>query len=1072
MITIYKTHSMKDGAMHIMDVIGRVDKSNLSTMHTIIVPDRASLEMERLLLKYTGGSFNAQVLTFRRLASRILPQYEYLSKQAGIMALAGIVQDNKQNLVCYTKGVDNAGFVADMYDTISMLKYCKIPPAKLIDDSLPRTVSGKAKDIATLYQGYLDYTQNRFIDSADKMDLLAEQIPFVDMVKNGYFYLCDFDNLSTQELAIVEKLMLSCRGVTVACCVGQNSDDRYLYLNDIYNGVLDLCQRNCIEPNIVENTLADKNPHTRQIGKYLYRYIEPTPIDNKGFVELFQGETRAKEVYALGCKIQNYVRNGGRYKDVYVVTSDIAKYSNAIATTFDELQIPYFCDKQFALDSQPYARYVLDYLTLCKNNGKLANVLNFAKNYLFCGNFDDNDWESALYKFENYCLKYNVSYHYDNFSLGKNEEYFAVADSFRQKFNDLYKSVVIPQMLSVNKYVQLVRNLLTAEDVATKNNIFAEKQRQLGYVVEANATTQAVEKFEQVLVQAEKIMGERVMTLEDFIKMLTSAVASVKISVIPQLSDCVVFANMAKARKHDIKFLALLGANYGAMPIVKSDCKLLSDANIKDLQEAGINVEPQIFTENKRERFSLFQLLQEPTEKLYVSFASTDGADSLTPSTFVGELSQMFYQKGNPLVICEEEEDEEIYTERQAIAKVILNTRRLADKQLVKMPAYNILNEHYRQQTEKYQQDKNGLEIAIDCGERLFFKSARTSVSQLTDFYKCPYKFFIEYGLNVKPREIAQLKSADLGNILHEVMENYVADMDITEGEDVTIQKAQKWFDNAMTNDFYRGLKHDVQMQGTLEQLKAESVKMCLVVKDQLAHSNFINLKTELEFGTENSPDTAVKVDYGGGAFNLNGKIDRVDGYGDHLIIIDYKSGAKASQYGEKDLYIGHKMQLLVYLQAAQNIYGKKPAGFYYFNMHNNFTDPDNDKVYTYNGRTLNDVDIARALDTRLQTFNESEKLGLKITDKGTIDGRRKKTLTAEQIDNQVEYALRLIKKAGQLMKNGYTAVSPYEKSCEFCDYKNICDYNDIYTYAERKVAERIGPKTIDQTVKGEGNDE
>ncbi|MBQ3041906.1 MAG: hypothetical protein IJD47_01780, partial [Clostridia bacterium] len=199
MITIYKNSTTKQCAMQIVQALKRVDKSNLDVMHTVIVPDRSTLEMERLILQEIGGSFNVQVLTFRRLASRILPKYEYLSKQAGIMALAGIIQDNKRNLKCFTKGVDSPGFVADMYDTISMMKYCKIQPSKLINDKLPTSVRGKAEDIATLYQAYLDYTQNRFVDSADKLDLLCDQLPNVQSVKDGYFYLCDFDNLTAQE---------------------------------------------------------------------------------------------------------------------------------------------------------------------------------------------------------------------------------------------------------------------------------------------------------------------------------------------------------------------------------------------------------------------------------------------------------------------------------------------------------------------------------------------------------------------------------------------------------------------------------------------------------------------------------------------------------------------------------------------------------------------------------------------------------------------------------------------------------------------------------------------------------
>ncbi len=1067
MITIYKNSTTKQGAMQIVQALQRVDKSNLSVMHTVIVPDRASLEMERLVLSQVGGSFNVQVLTFRRLASRILPKYEYLSKQAGIMALAGIIQDNKQNLRCYTKGVDSAGFVADMYDTISMMKYCKISPERLDDERLPKSIRGKSADISLLYREYLNYTKDRFIDSADKLDLLCEELSKVDAVKGGYFYLCDFDNLSAQELALVEQLVLHSQGVTISCCVSDNYVDKYLYLNDIYDGVLKICERNCIEPNIVENSTIDANPYTRQIGQHLYRYTTPKPIECGDFLEIFQGETRYKEVYNLACMVQKYVRAGGRFKDVYVVTSDVDKYSNAICDVFEQLQIPYFCDRQFALSDQPYAQFVLDYLNLYRNNGRLQNVLSFVKNHLFCGNFDGQTDERDVYKFENYCLKYNISYRYDGFSLGLEDYYYPRAEVFRQKFNELYKSIVLPSSAKAIDYVAQIRQLLAKCDIVGKNTAFAEEQQKQGYAEQSSVTLQSVEKFEQVLVQAETIMGDRFVTLEDFAKALTAAVASVKISIIPQHNDCVVFANMAKARKHDIKFLALLGANYGMMPIVKKDCKLLTDANIKDLKTAGVDVEPQIFTENKRERFSLFQLLQEPTHKLYVSCATTDGADSLTPSPFVEQLCNLFLQKGKPLTV-NEREMEDVFTEKQAIAKVILNKRKLADQQIVKMPTFDIFSRRFAEVASQYQFDKDGQKVTIQGGERLFFKSSRTSVSQLTQFFQCPYKFFIKYGLNVNPREVAQLKSNDLGTILHDVMEHYVAMVDVDESDKQTTQKANDCFDEAMRNDFYRALKNDPQMQGILSQLRAEAIRMCKVVKKQLANSKFTNVKTELSFDGENAP--MVQIDYGKGKFNLNGKIDRIDGYGEHMIVIDYKSGATASDYTEESLYDGQKLQLLVYLRAAQDCYNLRPAGFYYFNMHNNFTDVSTENVYTYKGRTLNDLDIACAIDTKL-TSGKSEKLGLKLKKDGELH-KSGSLISAEQFDHQVTYATELIKRAGQLMHQGYVAVSPYGKCCAFCDYKSICDYGDVYTYEPRQVKGTVNAQTITNIVTKGENDE
>jgi len=1053
---------MKDASEFVMNAIKHIDKRNLSVMHTIIVPDRASLEAERQLLHAVGGSFNAQIRTFRRLAAEILPKYEYLSKQAGIMALGSIIQDNKDKLVCYTKGVDTAGFVSDMYDTISMMKYCRILPSMLNDATLPKSVQSKAKDIGMLYQAYLDYTADRFVDSADKMDLLCKSISSSAVVKNSYFYIYDFDNLSKQELAVLEQLITYSQGVTVACCVGKTPSDKYLYLDDIYTGVMDICKKSGIGVNVIEGENYS-NKYVGQIGRNLYRYGNCTPIDCNGFVEIFRGATRVQEVYALACRIQKFVRQGGRFKDVYVVTSDVDRYFNSVSTVFDEFEIPYFCDRQFALSAHPYARFVMDYLNVCRNNAKLGAVLPFVKNYLFCGNSAEDERDD-VYLFENYCLKYNVSYRYDEFKLGKSEPYFDRADRFRAKFNDLYKNNVIPSSDTVDNYVNAVRQLIERSDINRLNEKFADEQAARGFEFESKVTRQAADKFDQVLTQAAKVLGNRYVKSDEFAKTLAMGVEAVKISVLPVMNDCVIFANMAKARKHDVGFLALLGANYGAMPIVKKDCKLLSDANLRDLENNGIAVEPQIYTENKRERFGLFQLLQEPSQKLYVSYAELDAGEALTPSPFVGELCDMFTVNGKPLAPSETT-DEDVYTERQALSKVILNERKLKDNQAVNMPAYTVLSSLYGERLKQYGFIKDGKNTQVSRGGELYLKNAATSVSQLTDFFKCPYRFYIQYGLNVKPRSVAELQTADLGNILHAVLEMYVRDMNVNETEEETKTKAEKCFEDALNDDFYKGLRSDPQMRGTIDQLKEECLRLCRVIKEQLAVSDFNNLATELSFGGDGAyPPVEVKFD--GGKFNLVGKIDRVDVYKDKFIVIDYKSGAGAAHYGEKDLYVGHKLQLLVYVKAILNVHKDiRPAGFYYFNIHNNFSQVGADKVYFYNGRTLDDVDIACAIDTKLKT-GKSATLGLKLKANGELSKQGSGLLSDEQFDNQIEYAFKLIANAGNLMQRGYAAVNPYDGVCSYCDYKDICYFNDVYAYDARKVNEVIGKNTIDKTVK------
>lgn len=1066
MMTLYKTTTMKDASEFVVDTLRRVDKTNLSVMHTVIVPDRASLEAEAQILSAVGCSFNVQVKTFSRLAKDVLPKIDYLSKQTGIMALSGIIADNKEKLCCYKRGVNTPGFACDVYDTIGMLKYCKISPEQLLNAELPKGLSAKVADIALLYRAFLDFTENRFVDSADKLTLLEQALPTCKQVTNGYFYLYDFDNFSAQELAIIEQLMLLSKGVTVSCCASDRPSDRFLYLNDIFDGVLALCQKHNAQVQIITDDVYKKD-ETGHIGKYLFRSANASTAEGGNFLELHRKNSRADEVYELACRICKYVRSGGRYRDVFVVTSDITKYSDAIATIFPQFEINYFCDNRFCLADHPYARFVVDYLTLQRNNFALPSVLSFVKNYLFCGK------DESVYAFENYCLKYNVSHTFSQFKFGQAEPMFDAAEKFRQKFWNLAQSAPVPKQGTAAEFVQAVRNLISASALDDKNAAFEQEQKRFDQSgtdlkYQASVTAQAPQKLAEVLVQAETVIGSRQMTLDEFIKTISAAIASINVSVIPVSNDCVVFANMAKARKHNIKFLALLGANYGEMPIIKPDGKLFSDDNIQSLCDAGIAVEPKISTENRRERFSLFQLLTEPTEHLYVSYPIADGAATLTPSPFVDELKKLFTACGNP-IFADNAADETAYTSAQALGKVVSARRKLKDNEKVTMPTFTLLNDLLKSQADRFDFCKDGQSVSIDRGDKLYFKNQSTSVSQLTDFYKCPYKFYVEYGLNVKPRTVAELKSADLGNILHAVLEFYVKEVDVKETDEVTEQKANHWFDEAVNDDFYRALIGDVRMRGLIKKLRAESIRLCKVVKKQLANSEFANLQTEMAFGGSDGHVPPVEITFDGGKFLLVGKIDRVDNLDDKFIVIDYKSGETASQFSEKNLYIGQKMQLAVYMKAVIDKFGMIPVGFYYFNLHDKFTDPSEDKIYFFNGRTLRDAEIVAKLDTSFAQSGISLKLGIKTNSDGKPGAQN--TLSQQQIYNQVEYATEMIQKAGSLMCKGYAAVNPYDAVCDYCDYKCICDMDDVFAYPARKVSQRVGQNTIDSAVDGKGGD-
>ena len=183
-----------------------------------------------------------------------------------------------------------------------------------------------------------------------------------------------------------------------------------------------------------------------------------------------------------------------------------------------------------------------------------------------------------------------------------------------------------------------------------------------------------------------------------------------------------------------------------------------------------------------------------------------------------------------------------------------------------------------------------------------------------------PLRVFLEVRSARKAARGGGNNAADAGNILHDVLDKFVKRTSAS----LSTAKPDRLPSNAlretMSDKRYRGAFADVRMQGLRRQLHSESVRMCSVVRKQMASSLFVNKETEMSFGGEGAYP-AVEVDYGDGKIYLNGKVDRLDEWHGRFVVIDYKSGKEASQYNEQQLYQGWQLQLPVYVKAVEQAF-------------------------------------------------------------------------------------------------------------------------------------------------------
>ncbi len=1028
MINIFSTNSYHSGARYIHSCLSAVDQSRLDTRHVVIVPDRCSLEAERQMLATVGGSFNIVVLTFRRLAGKILDKYQYLTKQSAIVALTSIIEDVAPSLRCYTKATNTIGFASNMYDTIAQLKYSKISPSALLADNIPRSIADKMHDIGMIYSGYTSFMQGRYIDSADKLDILCDSIQDSSYCKDSCFYLYDFDNFTAQELAILSQLMQHSKGVSVACCASHKPQDKYLYINDIYNSVVQLCNKIGVTPNIIQDSYHT-NAITEHIGNSLYRYGKTDSIDNNNFVSLFEGNTVVNEVYQLACMCARHVRSGGRYRDIFVITSDINNYTNAIHTIFGQMNIPYFCDQQFCVADHVYSQLIIDYLQMCSHHAQIGYVYSVVKNPLL-------SYGDKVYQFVNYTTAYNINYRLDAFRLGKDNVNYDGAESVRQSLYEIYSTIDMPTSASATQYVAKIRQLIDILQLPSKVQEFANIQSQQQLSQLAGVSMQVADKVSEVLTSISDVLGDRLVTLEQMIDYLANCVSAVNISVLPTHTDSVIFANMAKSRKHDIQILAVLGANHGLLPMTHKDTQLLTDYNLSVMQSCGIGTLTNIALENKRERFSLYQLLLEPHKALHISYSCSVAGDSVLPSSFVNNLREMLTVSGDSLPL--QETDHGVYSHRQALSRVLSARQALEDNQVVNDQYYHQLSDIVGQEASTYRNKVDVQNLTIERGKQLLLANSNSSITKITSLYGCPYRFYHSYGLGLRRADKAQLDANIVGDILHAVLEIYLAD---NSGS----ASADKILDKVLQDDKYKAIFSHASTAHKLRRLRTEADKMCKIVSAQLRNSSFQCYATEMQFGM-GGHIPPVSVPYSDGVLHIGGKIDRVDKWGDMFVVVDYKSGSQVG-YNEHGLYTGQKLQLLVYLQAVMSAKELKPAGFYYFQLHNDF---DKGSQYSYVGRTLADNAVIRALDNSYE--GNSALLSVKTNKNGQFSAHSH-ILTEQQLHGQIDYACKMISQAGNLMSSGYIAMTPDKGQCKLCDFRQICDYGDIYNHAQRTVS-------------------
>ncbi len=1076
-----------------------------------LVPEQASLSVQEELVRRhpRHGLMNVDVLTFNRLGYRVFQETGETGKtvldDTGKLMILRLVLTRMENELGYLKrNVRKAGFLDELKSVISELAEYNVKPETLSAQAEKMgehpLLQAKLRDVAKIYGAFMEVLHRDYEMAEERMTRLAACFPKWDAARDTVFVLDGFTGLTPPQYEVLEAMLAACPEVYVSVTVGSGEDiEKNKAPEDLFHmgAVLAAAAKERAirhSLSISERTVTDAEERAPEIGyieKHLFRPGRAgyaAPAEN---VRIVTAKDPAEEVRLLTAEILKRIREGCRWRELAVICEDPDTYREEMEACFDDAGIPYFFDAKKTTDCDPLLLLVLSLLSLSEQDLAFDDAFSYAKNPLIAGNLADLP---AVCELENYCLALSIR--------GRS--------MYGRPFEAVYKGFREDRLPAVNEtrekvfgpVLGLLEKLRTEGTVREKTGALREFLSEIGSEAGMKALSAALspedgvtrQEYEKVwellsgfLDEAERILGDRTLTSEEFGDVFRAGIGRLAVGIAPPAKDRLTVGDVTRTRLSGIRHLLIVGANEGVLPSDGAASGLLSDLDREVLEQYDLELAPTGARRSFFTQFYLYLLLTKPSESLYVSFseASPDGK-AMLPGIVVTGLRALFPEH------IEEKSEKVLTTPREGLLSMADYLRTLREGE----DAGPDIEDRARALYDWYEREpwgraavenvRNGFEFAYreealspENAGALFQETLSGSVTRLEQFAGCAFAHFLNYGLGLKEREEYRLEATDFGTLFHVSIDCFFRKLK-ENGEtwqDVDLKRRTELVKEAVaevTESYGNAiLKDSARNERVISRILRITDRTLWALKEQWDAGTFTETETEVPFDGKNGPE-ALRLDLGDGlVLSLRGQIDRLDYVPAedrvYVRVIDYKSGNNRLDLTK--IYYGLQLQLLLYLEAASGILARRspgreivPAGVYYYHIEDPMIeteeqDPEEQilKELRLKGFTNEEPDALQRTDT----FTAGDSLvvnGLRRTRNGL--GKSAGLMKGETLKKLGGFTL---DRAGELAKDlirGRITVDPYEygkqTACTFCPYKGVCGFDlSIDGYKRRKLIKK-----------------
>ena len=1059
---------------------------------------KKEIEVEIRTSNVIDSQLKIKITTIREFCAELINSYgdkrlRNLNNNQKIAVITYILNSVKGELEIYQNLINNETFIKLLITTIESIKQEGLTPTdfneiiKKVNNTITKE---KLQDIKTIYTAYENFIKDRFLDEQDKLIYANTLVKSINKI-NRNILMYKVEELNSLEIDLIKSLTCPETNVTVAVTTDNihrepSNLSGAFFKTDllIRNLKIELAHLGTTNKGAIYIESDFKSKEIQHLDENLYKYPYNEVCNET--VDIFSAECNT-----IQDEIENLVKNievlrgkGTDLNTISVASANMSQYERKLRTLFKQYNIPFNFKRTIEFSHHPLLKLIDSLLKLNDNLSKKDFIrflkigyspippkdINILESYLKsdtasdifdCNSIDEVDLVGKKFNSINELIELSECL-YELFNSWNTEKSF---DSFYQGLFKFFEKSNI-----LNKLRSDIKNELEESKESTTASTWENVIRNL------DSTSKVLADLDLEFKTFESILLHIFSNLKS-----TEQIGTNGVSIIP----------LDRLEVGTKEIIFMLGVNDGVFPRKPGDTTLLTDNDISELNSLGIFNHKDSISKVLLEQFNTYKCLVSSDKMLFISY-SVVGNDlsTMKKSPIISRLNQLFPKLSSNVPIQDIMSQDMLFIEKSNlknfnhINEIIQqynmlddNNKALTLKSLEELKEVSIYKD-YISNAVKALAYNNTVELTDKYTLQSLYYSDTLSVSKLEKYAKCPFAYFIEYGLKIKEEESKKLKAKDIGIAVHSIIEQFEVRLKkknlnwehIDDTYTVTeIDAIMKYIEKRSSMNVFESTEASKYYKKKIKELAITTIT---ALKYHIGNSFFESVGHEINFGDRGKfPPITIKLP-SGKRLKLRGQIDRLDelkiGEQKYVRIVDYKTGNKILDFTE--ILHGTQLQLLTYLDAIVNSKEGEylPAGVFYFKVDDPYVKatPNIDDSYILEnklkelrmkGLFIDRRDIVQLMDKGI--YDGDYKTSLNIQAKFKTDGMLSKStsgISMEDLDILREFTKENIKDlSNKMLVEGNIEITPIKKksieACTYCKYKGICQFDESLSFNDFK---------------------